>query len=117
MTYNSHLIRKFRPTAKNLKIISTVSLKFLDFRCKPFREGDSGSVIYKMEEPDDSGKRKITIIGLMHAGGEGVARNRYYAIPLDAALRNLERENELEADVLQFQNSLSLTLLAMNNFI
>ena len=53
----------------------------------------------------------------MLAGGEGVARNRYYAIPLDAALRNLERENELEADVLQFQNSLSLTLLAMNNFI
>ena len=68
-----------------------------------------------MGEPDDSGKRKITIIGLMHAGGEGVAHNRYYAIPLDAALRNMEAEYKLETNDLQLEKK--LTLLAMSNFI
>lgn len=95
-------------------------MKFLNFSSKPFRKGDSGSVIYKMGEPDDSGKRKITIIGLMHAGGEGVAHNRYYAIPVDAALRNLEKEYEgkptwLKTNDLQLEKN--LTLLAMSNFI
>ena len=87
----------------------------MNFSCKPFRKGDSGSVIYKMGEPDDSGKRKITIIGLMHAGGEGVAHNRYYAIPVDAALRNMEAEYKLETNDLQLEKK--LTLLAMSNFI
>ena len=57
----------------------------------------------------------VTIIGLLAEGGTGVTRNRYFAISLDAALRNIERAFNIEPRTLVVEPL--LTLFAMGNFM
>ena len=55
----------------------------LYFRCQPFKEGDSGSVIYQMKKDGD--KNEVTIIGLLSKGGKNEAKNINVAISMAAA--------------------------------
>ena len=51
----------------------------------------------------------------MHEGGEGIAHDQYYAIPVAAALRNLELEYNMTPNTLQLE--VYLTWLAMIGYI
>ena len=88
-------------------------LYILHFRCQPFTEGDSGSVIYQMNQVGN--RNEVTIIGLLSCGGRDEAANCYVAISLDAAFRNIERAFDIEQRTLVVEPL--LTLLAMGNFM
>ena len=85
----------------------------MHFRCQPFTEGDSGSVIYQMNQVGN--RNEVTIIGLLSFGGKVEGANRYFAISLDAALRNIERAFNIEPRTLVVEPL--LTQLAMANFM
>ena len=64
---------------------------------------------------DEEGRNVVTIIGLLSFGGKVEGANRYFAISLDAALRNIERAFNIAPRTLVVAPL--LTQLAMANFM